>query len=417
MTSAFADMVRQYQLPARDPTQRRPEVAHPPRWRATAGRIRGEARRRRRGRRLAYLDSMFPWERSGFRYHEAEVILDLLPDTLFFSLWELTDPFPATVHPLADFLHIAPAAGVTDAYAVFQLFLEGLCGLRPSGEAPPHTMEGPDLWRAMRAAGIRLHGGIYPGGGFVPTPEGLTRTRILASRLDTTFSYVPEVLREVPGVTPVDQAFTKTGFYVPTSERWERHEQLVCLFAADAPPRKGVDVALAAFRGLDESRFHLHVVGPHEHRRDELSHGQATFHGWLSASRLRDLHRRVHVFLSPVMREAPGPAGSFQGVVDGFPTQAAADAMSSGCLLLSANPAADRRVLAPGVHYVECEPDVALVRAALSQIATDLDRACRIARAGSDQVRSRMAVRSGVAAKLAHMGFPTGGGPLPTRPR
>ncbi|MDX6645632.1 MAG: hypothetical protein QOK40_1359 [Miltoncostaeaceae bacterium] len=82
--------------------------------------------------------------------------------------------------------------------------------------------------------------------------------------------------------------------------------------------------------------------------------------------------------------------------------------MSSGCLLVAANPAADQRVLAPGVHHVECGPDVALLRAALSEIATDLDRARRIARAGCDQVRARMAVRSGVAAKLAHMGFPIG---------
>ncbi|MDX6645631.1 MAG: hypothetical protein QOK40_1358 [Miltoncostaeaceae bacterium] len=273
MTSAFADMVRHFQLPARDPTQPRPEVAHPPRWRAAADRIRGEARRRRRGRRLAYLDSMFPWERSGFRYHEAEVILQMLPDTLFFSLWELTDPFPAPVHPLAEFLRIAPAAGVTDApMRCSSSYSKGSAACVPAGGRPP-TMEGPNLWGGLRAARIRLHGGIYPGGGFVPSPEELARTGLLASRLHTTFSYVPEVLSEVPGVTPVDQAFTKTHFYVPTSERWERHGPLVCLFAADAPPRKGVDVALAAFRGLDEGRFHLHVVGPHEHRRTSFPPG------------------------------------------------------------------------------------------------------------------------------------------------
>ena len=72
----------------------------------------------------------------------------------------------------------------------------------------------------------------------------------MASRLSTTFSYVPEVLANVPGVTPVDQAFTETRFYTPSHTRWESTDKLVCLFAADSPPRKGADIALGAFAGL-----------------------------------------------------------------------------------------------------------------------------------------------------------------------
>lgn len=399
----FTDLVASYALPARDPNQQRPQVARVP----TAHMLRRRIPRAlgRHERRIAYLDSTFPWARSGFRYHEASALLALAPNTMFFSLWEMTDPFPAPVHPLANFPRIATRAGITDAYGVFQLFLAGLLGLRPSHPGSPHAMEGPDLSDCLRRTGIRLHGSIYPGGGFTNTPAGLALTRTLAQRMATTFSYVPEVLENVPGVTPVDQAFTETRFYASSDTRWQNMDRVVCLFAADAPPRKGVEVALAAFADLPAERFHLHVVGPHEHRRGELPGDLATFHGWLSPSELRDLHRETHIFISPVSAEPSGPPGTFQGVTDGFPTQAAADAMSSGCLLTSANPAVDHRVLEPALHYLDCEADPVQLRQQLKHIADDPQRMRDIAQAGSDRVRARMDVRQGARSKLIHMGL------------
>src|SRR5207248_9953556 len=87
------------------------------------------AARRRQAGRLAVLDTHFPWLISGFRYHEAEEILRRRPDTLFFSLFGLTDPFPAPVHPLASFPERAAAAGVTDVYLVFLNFAAGILGV------------------------------------------------------------------------------------------------------------------------------------------------------------------------------------------------------------------------------------------------------------------------------------------------
>ncbi len=400
----FSELVDHFGLPAHARDQPQPRLASPHPLLGNVGRLRGALRRRRRGRRLAYLDNTFPWQRSGFRYHEAEAIHALLPDTLFFSTWKLVDPFPTRVHALADFARIAPAAGITDAYGVFQLFLEGICGLHEPTD-PPEAFAGLDLSAVLARERIHLHGSIYPGGGFVPTPDGLRRTRLLSEALDTTFSYVPEVLAEVPKVTPVAQAFTATHYYTPTSERWQHPAPFTCLFAADAPPRKGFDVALAAFRELDPDRFHLHVVGPHQHRRSELPDRIATFHGWLAPAQLRDLHRVVHAFVSPVSAEPPGPDGSFQGVVDGFPTQAAADALSSGCLLISANPLDDHRVIEAGEHYIRCEPDPALLRAAIEAAAANLDATRQIAEAGSARVRERTDVRRGAAEKLTLMGF------------
>lgn len=384
-----------------DPDQPWPELQLPEGRQAGLGLTRSRWRRRLRGRRLAYLDSTFPWERSGFRYHEALALHELRPDTLFFSMWKLDDPFPVPVHPLAEFPQRALRAGITDVYGVFSLFLESIAGMRPAGTVLPDPMEGLDLSDFCREAGILTHGTIFPGGGLTVTPSGLENARELARRLDNTFSYVQEVLEHVPEVTYVQQALTETRFYPPTAERWEQPQPLVCLFAADPSARKGLDVALGAFAGLDPQRFHLHLVGPHEHRRGEFPAELMTFHGWLSPAELRDLHRQVHVFLSPVSAEPPGPPGSFHGVTDGFPTQAAADAMSSGALLVSANPADDHRVLTPGEHYIELPASTEAFRATLLELADDPEHTRRLAEVGSNRVREQMDVRHGIAAKLA----------------
>jgi glycosyltransferase involved in cell wall biosynthesis len=399
----FARVVNTYAIPARDPSQQRPELASVSWARALAHRARVALAGRPR---LAYLDSTFPWERSGFRYHEATALLELAPGTLFFSLWELTDPFPAEVHPLRNFPAIAAEHRITDAYGVFQLFIAGLVGLRPSGSGGVHPMEGLDIRRDLRRLGIRLHGSIYPGGGFTPTPEGIAQARAVAARLATTFSYVPEILEGVAAVTQVPQAFTETRFYAHSDHRWAHAKPIVCMFAADQPPRKGLDVALGAFANLSPREFHLHVVGPHQHRRGELSADLATFHGWLSPPELRELHRSVHVFLSPVSTEPTGPPGTFTGVTDGFPTQAAADAMSGGCLLVSSNPASDNRVLSAATDYIECAPEAEALRLQIEALARDPALMRRVAEAGSRRVRDRMDVRYGVGVKLKHMGIP-----------
>ncbi|MEJ7893298.1 MAG: glycosyltransferase family 4 protein [Solirubrobacteraceae bacterium] len=361
-------------------------------------------RRVRPGRRLAWLDNTFPWRGSGFRYHEALAIHELRPDTLFFASYRLADPFPVPVHHVSDFGRRAARHGITDVYGVFQLFLEGLVGMHDRTVAQ-EAFPGPDISQALRRLRLRLHGMVYPGGGFVPTQDGFERVRALATRLSTTFSYVPEVLDAVPGAVAVPQALTATGFYRPSTGRWSARTPLVCLFAADDPPRKGLDTAIAAFRDLNPTAFHLHVVGPHEHRRAELPEPLATFHGWLEPEQLAELHRRVHVFLSPVRAEPPGPRGSHAGVTDGFPTQAAADAMSSGCLLVSSNPADDHRVLSRGTDYVPSEATPAAVRDAVLRVAADLPAARRVAERGQATVRERMDIRRSTELKLRHMGL------------
>jgi glycosyltransferase involved in cell wall biosynthesis len=394
----FARFCDNYGLPARNRNQRRARPARVSRRRLQAAGRRTDELRASGRRRLAYLDSTFPWKMSGFRYREALALLEARPDTLFFSQYELTDPFPAPVLPLSQFPVVAPREGVTDAYAVFELFLAGLCGAPLGLTMRNHPMAGPRLSHVFRDARIRLHGGIYAGGGMTLTPDGLERTRAVVARLDTALSYLPELLERIPEIQPVPQAMCDVDFHALTHERWAQRRPVRCLFAADGAKRKGFSVVVDAFRDLDPEQFQLDVVGPNEHRRPELPPELARFHGWLSPERLRDLHRDAHIFVSPVSR-------GDDGVTDGFPTVAATDAMSSGCLLVSANPPDDRRYLAAGVHYVECPAEPAALTAALLDLAAEPDTMQRIAYAGAQRVRETMDVRIGLAQKLEIMGL------------
>jgi len=111
------------------------------------------ALRRARRRRLAYLDGHFPWARSGFRYGDAIALHELPPDTVFFSMYEMTDDFPEPVQPLADFPRLAPLLGITDAYGTFLDFGLGLLGVpRPDGY-PAGPIDGLDISRSWRASG------------------------------------------------------------------------------------------------------------------------------------------------------------------------------------------------------------------------------------------------------------------------
>jgi glycosyltransferase involved in cell wall biosynthesis len=355
-----------------------------------------------KGKRLAYLDSHFPWARSGFRYADALALHDARPDTLFFSMYELTDPFPARVYPLADFARLAPVHGITDAYAVFLSFATGLLGLPGSDDGKPGPVDGLDISAVLRRERIRLHVTLYPGGGLVTTEQSLARAGRLIEAADQVFSYVPEVLERYPEVVPIELALTDTDFYVYRLPDFTRRP-LAVLFAADAPPRKGLAVALDMQRMLDASiDLELHLAGPHERWRDRDGR-KTVVHGWCEREELRDLHANCPIFISPV-RAGTAEEGE-AGMIDGFPTGAAAEAMSSGCLLVSANPGNDHRVLRPGVDYVECAATPEAFADAVFHAATNPEWAATIARSGARRVRERMSVRSGATERLRLMGF------------
>ena len=303
------DFITQYRVPIAVPDPPRPTLEWSRRGEGRARSLVGKTRRTLRGRRLAYIDSHFPWQLSGFRYADALALLEARPDTVFFSMYEMRDPFPAPVLPLAQFPRLAPSLGITDVYGVFLDWMAGALGLRAGDDREPGAIQGLDLSGVIRQEGMRTHAGLYPGGGFVATEAGFAEARRLVAAADRVFSWTPSVLANVPGVTPIDPAVIDTAFYAKTPRDF-RARPLELLFAADAKPRKGLAVALDAVAALAGEPVHLHVVGPHDPAESPLSADRATFHGWLDRAALRDLHARCHVFLSPVTAErADDPAG------------------------------------------------------------------------------------------------------------
>ena len=401
---SHADFITQYQVPVTTPDAPRPALTFSRHGEGRARSLIGHLRRTTYGRRLAYIDSHFPWQRSGFRYADALALLEARPDTVFFSMYETDDAFPTRVLPLSKFPQLAPVLGITDVYGVFLSFMAGVLGLRRDSGHAPEATEGLDLSGVLRKEGIRAHAGLYPGGGFVPTQAGFSEARRLVEAADQVFSWTSVVLKNVPGVIPIDPALIDTAFYAMTAVDFAARP-LELLFVADAKPRKGLNVALAAMQELAQEPVHLHIVGPHDPTRSTLPASRVTFHGWLERNQLRMLHQHCHVFISPVTAERPEDRTGDGGVTDGFPTAAAGEAASSGLLLVTANPDRDHRYLTAGRDHVEVAPTARAVANAVRGVLTDSASAHAIAQSGARTVRERLDVRVGAARRLAQMGF------------
>jgi glycosyltransferase involved in cell wall biosynthesis len=401
MSFDHASFIREYDAPVADPGAPRPRPRFARRGEGATRRLLGRVVHR--GRRLAYVDTHFPWRRSGFRYDEALALHELRPDTLFFSLWAMTDPFPARVHALADFPRRATTGGVTDVYAVFLDCAAGLLGEPLDGMAPsdPVPTVPPNLSSVFERSNMRLHVGLYPGGGLTLSPPRLAQARCVAERASSVWSWVPQV-QELPNVHAVPPAVINPRLYRAVDREWDARPLRV-VFAGDSSQRKGIDVALDAFDALDD-RFAFEVVGPHEHHREVLAHPErVTFHGWLGPERLRALFERSHVFVSPVRTEPDGLGGE---MVDGFPTTTAGSAMASGCLLVTSNPARDHTVLTPGLTHVElAEATPEALVTALDWAATRRPIARRTAEAGQRTVRERLDVFAAMRGRLDVLGL------------
>jgi glycosyltransferase involved in cell wall biosynthesis len=356
-----------------------------------------------RRRRLAVLDTHFPWLISGFRYHEAEELLRQRPDTLFFSLHRLTDPFPAFVHDLADFPSIAPASGVTDVHMVFLTLAAAVLGLNDLPNIPPVPPGRRDLSLVdtFRRWNMRTHVTLYPGGGQYPHTDPQT-FRELAARCTTVFTTVPEVL------TTVERA-VKTQVPVPADfYGWRDRSdgpELRLVFVGDDRPRKGLAVLLDAAARL-RNGFTIDVVGPHDRHVERLRALGMEAHGWLPPEALRALLERSDVVVAPASRDLPEDGYGDEGLVDGFPTTSARVAMLTGCCLVGSNPLGDHTMIRPGLDYVEVgERDPSDLADALLRLRAEPERRRRIAASGARAIREHCDVRAVVSSKLGVMGL------------
>jgi glycosyltransferase involved in cell wall biosynthesis len=151
---------------------------------------------------------------------------------------------------------------------------------------------------------------------------------------------------------------------------------------------------------------HVHVLGPHERFAGSVAPERATFHGVLAPEQLRGLYWATDAFVAPVRPEGPDGAPGEVGLVDGFPTTAACEALAAGCALIHSNPRGDHRVLEPDVHYLEIPGrDPAALATAVRRLAADRALRDELALNGATRVREAMDVDAVVAAKLQTMGL------------
>lgn len=93
-------------------------------------------------------------------------------------------------------------------------------------------------------------------------------------------------------------------------------------------------------------------------------------------------------------------------MIDGFPTTAACNAMSTGCLLVSANPQCNHTVLTPGRTHIElADATVDALVAALECVRADPRAAATTAAAGQHEIRTQLDVVRGTRARLELMGL------------
>ena len=257
----------------------------------------------------------------------------------------------------------------------------------------------PIVDTASRLAGhnLRLHTTLYPGAGLTTgtDPELL---RAVAARSATVFTNTAEVLKAVPDAIRT-AAPVATGVY--EFRQRPRRETFHLAFAAGDRARMGLDTALEAFTQLDE-RFHLHVVGPHAGASD----GRLTYHGVLTPAELRAVYWECDAFVSPTRRGGQDGPRDEIGVIDAFPTTSAAEALASGCALVSSNPRGDEWLLEPETHFLPVGArDAGALAEALRRLADDRDLRDALAVRGAERVRELMNVDRVVDAKLAAMGL------------
>ena len=369
-----------------------------------AARLAAPRRLRATAAAYAVLDSPFPLVLSGFRYHEAAELLARRPDTAFFTAVRSGESWPRPAYPLSDFRRLAEELGITDVYLVFLNFAVSVLGLHDHQGAGAVGGVPDDLRTAAALAqlGIRVHTTLYPGGGLVTTTDPAL-IRAVADRCATVFSNAREVLDAAPQAVRVPGPIP-TGLYAYRERAAGRPFHFV--FAADDRPRKGLDTALAALAMLDD-RFHLHVVGPHEAYVRHVAPDRLTYHGWLEPAALRGVYWACDAFVSPVRDSGDDAAPGEVGLLDGFPTSTACDALASGCALVSSNPRGDPWPLTPEEHFIEIPPSGRATRVADALRRLEADRALRdaLAARGAARIREAMDVGRVVDEKLRAMGL------------
>jgi glycosyltransferase involved in cell wall biosynthesis len=356
---------------------------------------------------LAIVDTHFPWMISGFRYWENYEFYNIDKDILFFSVHKMNDPFPTNVYTL-------PSIGkypITDIYCVFLNFTLGL--LDYPGDIPgknfwlsrkqyllsKHIGRKYGLSEFIKRNNISVHTTIYPGGGY---PENFLNQAVKGLRfignhpnvknVFTNLSLVQEIIPKahyVAGMSNVD--FYK---YIPRV----KSDSIQILFACHHRREKGFNYLVKAFNLLDRAKYHLHIAGDWQDELHFIEHDNYTYYGTLPPTQLREVYYKCHIVVTPGYTDDAPPDGFV--TIDGFPTGAAVDAMSTGCCLISTNIRKDHRALTPGEDYLEInEKSPEDIVTAIEYLYGNQDKMLSMANSGYRKVLKFFDVKKNVAFK------------------
>ncbi|UYZ01597.1 glycosyltransferase [Peribacillus frigoritolerans] len=343
-------------------------------------------------RRLAVIDTSFPWKQSGFRYWENIQIFRQRPDTLFFATKLYHDEFPVKVYDFQSFNSIAKKEGITDIYCVFLnlvLSLLGKCYLS-DGTYMPGSNPGFNISTFLKENNINIHTTLYPGGGLDPSTSD-EFLHIVAQNCKTVFTNINEVLNGIPN-SIYNPVVINTDFYSYAPKSKLKPIQLT--FSAHRAERKGFPLLAQTFNQLDD-HFHLHIIGDWQNDLHLLTNKNYTYYGLLNPERIKILYEQSHVFIYCGTQD--------QFALDGFPTTAAVDAMATGCVLVSTNPRNDRFLLESGVDYLEVEADVNSIISTLFWIKENFQQAMEIGKNGATKVKNNFDSKVIVKSKLSHI--------------
>ncbi|MFE0504338.1 glycosyltransferase [Peribacillus butanolivorans] len=343
-------------------------------------------------RRLAVIDTIFPWKQSGFRYWENFEIFKQRPDTLFFATRLYKDEFPTKVFGLQFFEKLAKNEGITDVYCVFLnhvVSLLGACYLA-DGSQMPGSNPRDSIQSIIKENNINIHTTLYPGGGLGPNTSN-EFLRVVSDNCKTIFTNINEVMSVIPN-SIYFPGLINTDFYSYTAK--PNTEPIQLTFSAHRAERKGFPLLAQTFNQLDE-HFHLNIIGNWENDLHLLTNNNYTFYGLLNPEQIKKVYDKTHVFIYSGTKD--------QFTLDGFPTTAAADAMSTGCLLVSTNPRNDRFILESGVDYIEVKPEVNSIRNALYGVKENFKQSMEIGKNGSNKIKNHYDSRAIVKSKLGYI--------------
>ncbi|MDR4346528.1 glycosyltransferase family 4 protein [Bacillus anthracis] len=263
-------------------------------------------------------------------------------------------------------------------------------GYLPDGTHMPGANPNLNIAAFLKENHIDLHTTVYPGGGLDPYTS-VEFLNIVSKHCKTVFSNANEVLNTIPNSIYVP-GIINTEFYHYNQKVSTKPIQMI--FAAHNAERKGFPLLAQAFNKLDD-QFHLHIVGNWENSLHLLTNNNYTFWGMLDLEKLKQLYEQSHVFISCSTKD--------KFAIDGFPTTAAADAMATGCILVSTNHRNDNRILKPGEDYLKIEADSNSILSNLFWIKMKFEKALEIGKSGAIKMDKYFNYKTNVNFKLSHI--------------